>query len=134
MLKVQTQKLGDVTILRLGGRIEIGETIPLRNAVLSQSNATAVVLDLARVSGIDARGLGVLLELREWTQSKGIEFRLINVTKLLQQVLKITRLDSVFDISAQTTAQSMQFVFALKPRTRQRIVLKRKSAVSKGWR
>lgn len=134
MLKVQTQKLGDVTILRLGGRIEIGETIPLRNAVLSQSNASAVVLDLARVSGIDARGLGVLLELREWTQSKGIEFRLINVTKLLQQVLKITRLDSVFDISAQTTAQSMPFVFALKPRTRQRIVLNRKSAVTKGWR
>jgi anti-anti-sigma factor len=131
---VQTQKLGDVTILRLGGRIEIGETIPLRNAVLSQSNASAVVLDLARVSGIDARGLGVLLELREWTQSKGIEFRLINVTKLLQQVLKITRLDSVFDISAQTTAQSMQLVFALKPRTRHRIVLNRKSAVTKGWR
>ncbi|MGI8732591.1 MAG: STAS domain-containing protein [Pyrinomonadaceae bacterium] len=105
MLKVHTQKLGDVTILCLRGRIAIGDTTPLRNAVLSQADASAVVLDLARVNGIDARGLGVLLELREWTQTKGIEFRLRNVTRLLQQVLKITRLDSVFDTS-QPTAQS----------------------------
>ena len=106
MLKVQTQKLGDVTILRLRGRIVIGETAPLRNAVLAQANASAMVLDLARVNGIDARGLGVLLELREWTQSRGIEFRLTNVTKMVQQVLKITRLDSVFDTSKRATDES----------------------------
>jgi anti-anti-sigma factor len=106
MPKVHIQTLGDVTILRLRGRIAIEETTPLRNAVLSQANASVMVLDFARVNGIDARGLGVLLELREWTQSKGIEFRLTNVTRLVQQVLKITRLDSIFDTSTESTAKS----------------------------
>lgn len=106
MLKIHTQRLGGVTILRLRGRIVIGETAPLRNAVHSQANASTVVLDLARVNGIDARGLGVLLELREWAQSKGIEVRLINVTRLVHKILEITRLDSVFDISTQESVQS----------------------------
>jgi anti-anti-sigma factor len=59
-----------------------------------------VVLDLAQVALIDASGLGALLELREWTQSMGIEFRLMNIRKLVQQVFEITRLDTVFEISS----------------------------------
>jgi len=69
--------------------------------MLSQLDANALVLDLARVNGIDAGGLGVMLELRELTQSKGILFRLVNVTKLVQQVLEMTCLDAVFVISSE---------------------------------
>lgn len=101
MLKVYKKKLGDVTVLCLQGRIVTGETTTLRDAVLSQSEAIAVVLDLARVSSIDAGGLGVLLELREQTLSKGKEFKLLNVTKLVQKVLAITRLNSVFEILSE---------------------------------
>jgi anti-sigma B factor antagonist len=101
MLKVHAQRLGNVAILRVQGRIVIGETTTLRNAVLSQSAASVLVLDLARVSRIDAGGLGVLLELREHTQSKGIEFRLMNVTRLVQQLLEITCLNSVFEIYSE---------------------------------
>jgi anti-sigma B factor antagonist len=101
VLKVHAQKIGDTVILRLRGRIVIGETATLRGAVGSRSDAGAVVLDLARVSGIDARGLGVMLELREQLQSKGIEFRLMNVTRLVRQVLEVTRLDSVFETSSE---------------------------------
>lgn len=107
MLKIHAQKLGDVTILCVQGGIVTGETTTLRNAVQFLSNVSVVVLDLSRVSRIDARGLGVLLELREQTQSKGIEFRLMNVTKLVQQVLELTRLNSVFEISSPGEVQSM---------------------------
>lgn len=106
MLKVHTQKLGSVAILRVQGRAVIGETATLRNAVNFQSDVSAVVLDLARVSRVDAGGLGVLLELREQMQSNGIEFRLMNVTKLVQQVLEITRLNSVFEITSEAEVLS----------------------------
>jgi len=106
MLKVHAKRLGAETILCLRGRIVTGETSTLRDAVLSQSEIAVVVIDLAQVSGIDAGGLGVLLELREQTQSKGIKFRLMNVTKLVRQVLEITRLDSVFEISCEGDVQS----------------------------
>jgi anti-anti-sigma factor len=97
MLKIHSKTLGKVSILCLQGRIVTGETATLRDAVLSQSDASMVVLDLARVTGIDAGGLGAMLELREQTQANGIEFRLRNVTKLVQQVFEITRLNSVFE-------------------------------------
>jgi anti-anti-sigma factor len=106
MLKVHVQRFADITILRLQGRIVIGETTTLRKAVASQSDTSALVLDLARVSGIDAAGLGVMLELREQTQLKGIEFRLMNVTRLVQQVLEITCLNSVFEIASKNDVQS----------------------------
>ena len=100
MLKVHARNLGNVVILCLQGRIVNGETAPLRNAVHSQSEVSAVVLDLGRVSAVDAAGLGVMLELRAQTESKGIGFKLMNVTKLISSVLEVTRLDSVFEITS----------------------------------
>ena len=99
MLKVHARNLWKVAILCLQGRIVHGETAPLRRAVNSQSGVVAVILDLARVSTIDAGGLGVMLELRAQTQAKGIGFTLINVNGFVSNVLKITRLDSVFEVS-----------------------------------
>lgn len=97
MLKVSAEKLGSVTVLHFEGRIVNGDAIKvLRDAVLAQPEACAVVLDLAKVDLVDAGGLGALIDLREWTQARGIELRLTNVTKLVRQVLEIARLDSVF--------------------------------------
>jgi len=101
MLKIHAKKSGEVTILCLQGRIVAGEATALRDAVLSRSDTSILVLDLARVTGIDAGGLGLMLELREQTQAKGIKFRLRNVTKLVQQVFEITRLNSVFEIYSE---------------------------------
>ena len=109
MLKVHTTKSGNVSVVCVQGRIVRGETDTLRNAVLSESNASAMVLDLGRVSIIDAGGLGVLLELRELTESRGIEFRLRNVTKLVRHVLEITRLDSVFENWSDSELRQIPF-------------------------
>jgi len=100
MLKVHAKNIGTVAILCLQGQIVTGEAAALRNAVHSQSRISALILDLARVSTIDAGGLGVMLELREQTQSKGIDFKLMNVTKLVSGVLEITRLNSVFEVTS----------------------------------
>ena len=96
MLKVHTTKLGNVAVICMQGKIVRGETDALRRAALSQADANVIVLDLARVNTIDAHGLGVMLELREHLQSRGIEFRLKNVVPLVSRVLEITKLNSVF--------------------------------------
>jgi anti-anti-sigma factor len=102
MLNVRAEILGDVAILRIDGDIVIGTEIQrLERSVLSQSEVSTVVLDLMQVSRIDAHGLGLLLELREQLRSKGVEFRLMNVTALVQQILEISCLDSVFDVSSE---------------------------------
>ncbi|HSQ20178.1 MAG TPA: STAS domain-containing protein [Blastocatellia bacterium] len=108
MLKVSAEKLGSVALLHFEGRIVNDAATPMREAVLSQADACAIFLDLAKVDVVDASGLGVLLELREWSQARGIELRLINVTKLVRQVLELTRLDSVFKTDSQREVQTVR--------------------------
>src|ERR1700704_193471 len=100
MLKVHAKDLGTVAVLCLQGQIVNGETEILREAVHSFSGVSAVILDLARVTTVDARGLGVMLELRAQAEAKGIRFELMNVTEWVRSVLEITRLDSVFQITS----------------------------------
>jgi anti-anti-sigma factor len=99
MLRVLPNKQGKVTVLSVNGRIVRGETETLRTAVISRLDASVIVLDLARVLTIDAGGLGLMLELREYAESRGIEFKLKNVTKLVRRILELTRLDSVLDVT-----------------------------------
>jgi len=101
MLKIHTRNSGNVAVLCVQGRIVNGETAPLRDAVNSQSRVGILVLDLGRVSTIDASGLGLMLELRRQSLAKGICFKLMNVTKLVGRVLEVTQLDSVFEIAPQ---------------------------------
>src|SRR5215510_5178693 len=104
MLKIHHRKLGKVDIVCLRGRIVIGETAALRHVVERQTDASAIVLDLAGVDTIDAHGLGVFLELRAQSHSRGISFRLLNATKPVRRVLEITRLDSIFEISSKSVS------------------------------
>ena len=87
-------------MLGLQGQIVNGETEILRNAVQSLPAVSAVKLDLARVTTVDAGGLGMMLALREQAESKGIRFELMNVPRLVRRVLEITRLDTVFRMTA----------------------------------
>ena len=98
MLKVHTRNLGNVAVVCLQGRIVNGETASLREAVDAQMDASSVVLDFARVSAIDASGLGLILSLRKQAEQKGVGFKLMNVSKFVRQVFEITRLDTVFEV------------------------------------
>jgi len=98
MLKATVQKIRDTTIVRCQGRIIVGENFAtLRDTVLKHSSATMVVLDLAGVRRIDAGGLGVLLGLRKWAESNAIRFKLMNVMPKVERLLKLTKLDRVFE-------------------------------------
>ena len=104
MLKVYSRNLGDVAVLSLQGRLISGETGSLRDAVGSQSKVSAIVLDLSRVTAIDARGLGVMLELQRQAALDGIRFKLMNVNRFTSRVLEVTHLDSVFEIIPKAEA------------------------------
>ncbi len=104
MLNVQTKNLGRVAILSLQGEIVIGQTETLRDAVESLPRMSSVILDLSRVTLMDAHGLGVLLQLREESHAKGGGFQLVNVNRTLREILQITRLDGVFQVSSAVMA------------------------------
>ena len=100
MLKIDARNIGNVAVLGLQGQIVNGEMDILRNTVQSLSDVSVIKLDLARVTMIDAGGLGVMLALREQVESQGIRYELMNVPKRVSRVLELARLDSVFRITS----------------------------------
>lgn len=100
MLKINATKLGNVAVLGLQGQIVNGQTEILRNAVRTLSGFSAVKLDLAGVTTVDAGGLGLMLQLREDAEAEGIRFELMNLSRQISRVFEITRLDSVFRITS----------------------------------
>ena len=109
MIKILINALNNRSAIYVEGQVVTGEGIStLKGAVLAQVNTSVIILDLAMVDTIDGAGFGALLELREWAQKNGIEFRLQNPNGLVANVFRITRLDSVFDISVSDEVSSVQ--------------------------
>jgi anti-anti-sigma factor len=53
-----------------------------------------VVLDLTQVDAIDAAGIGALVSL----QAAGVYLKLMNPTRPVREILKLTNLDTIFEI------------------------------------
>lgn len=93
MLTVTVESFGEIVILRCVGRIVRGhETALLCSAV--QQEGRSIVLDLTRIDAIDAAGIGALVLL----QAAGIYLKLMNPTDQVREILKLTHLDSIFEI------------------------------------
>jgi anti-sigma B factor antagonist len=98
MLNITIDNLGDTTILQCAGRITIGQGDELQTAVLLQVPVQRLVLDLARVSVVDAAGLGLLVSVRTLTRTMSTKLKLMNLTQKVEHVLELTHLKSLFEI------------------------------------
>jgi anti-anti-sigma factor len=97
-LQATVQRLGDAAIIHLTGSLVRGENCShLQDVVLAEADAAMIVINLAQLDRVDAWGLGVLLRLRELARSKQILFRLTNTLNQVERVLRLTRLDRVFE-------------------------------------
>jgi len=102
MLTVTVENLGEVTALHCVGRIVRGDETALLCAALRQE-AGNMVLDLTQVDAIDAAGIGALVSL----QAAGIYLKLVNPAAQVREVLRVTRLDSIFEIRESRSGASM---------------------------
>lgn len=98
---INTEQTGDVAVLQCAGRMVRAQALSLlKDAVTSLSQLRLVVLDLSEVEMVDASGLGVLVSLHNWACAKGIQLKLVNPSKLVRQMLELTKLTSVLHISS----------------------------------
>ena len=102
MLKVTVEDLNEVVVLHCAGRIVRGDETALLCAASRQHGRT-VVVDLAQVDTIDAAGIGLLVSL----QAAGIYLRLMNPNRNVREMLRLTHLDSVFEVCEPRSAQEM---------------------------
>lgn len=99
-VKLTTRENGDVTIVDCDGRLILGEeTSILRSKIreLVAGGSKRIILNLADVSYMDSSGLGELIGAHTTVTTAGGEMKLLNLAKRVHDLLKITKLYTVFE-------------------------------------
>jgi len=100
-LKLNTCQVNDVTVIDVSGRITLGDgTSVMRDAVrdLITGGSRKVVLNLMQVSYIDSSGFGELVSCHTSLIRAGGRLKLAGPTERVETLLRMTNLDSVFDV------------------------------------
>ena len=99
-LSLQSRLVGGVTVMKYGGRIVDGvESALLQeqvDAVLAE--CPFIVLDIAEVDFVDSSGLGLLVRLLSRLRAAGGDLKLCSASNRIGEILRITRLLTVFDV------------------------------------
>ncbi len=96
-----TRQLDGAIVADLVGKISFGEgTTLLRDTIreLSEQGHHSILLNLAGVDFIDSAGLGELVRTHATIRSRGGNLKLVNPSPTVHDLLRLTKLDRVFDI------------------------------------
>jgi anti-anti-sigma factor len=111
MLTINVEGINEVVVVRCSGRIVCGQETSLLCSVMQQESRN-VVLDLTEVDAIDAAGIGALLSL----QAAGVYLNLLNPSRPVREMLQVTRLNSIFEISeSQSIPEKEQSIQEVRP-------------------
>ena len=98
--RTSVRQSGDVAILDIAGRIVLGDgSKEMRNRIAELVNAghKKILLNLAEVSYVDSSGLGELVSSYSNVTNAGGKIKLVNIQPKVAELLKITKLYSVFE-------------------------------------
>jgi anti-sigma B factor antagonist len=99
--RIQTRSVGNVEILDVSGRVTLGEgATALRDAIRDsiRRDRKQILLNLGEVSYIDSTGLGELVSGFTAVTNSGGHLKLFNLTKRTEDLLRITKFYTAFDV------------------------------------
>jgi anti-sigma B factor antagonist len=111
-MKIVTRLIDGVEVVKVSGRIELGEgSAAIREVVrdLLAKGRKKIVLDLADVDYIDSAGLGALVSAFTSVRNEGGDLKLVYLTQKVQDLLQMTKLYTVFDVYDDETAAIKSF-------------------------
>ncbi len=118
-LEYKVRRTGDVAILDLSGRLSLGEAVafgPGSGVVLSETireltkkGQKKILLNLAEVNYVDSSGVGQLVGALTTARKQGGDLKLLKPSSQVRDLLKITKMDSVFDIQEDEAAAIQSF-------------------------
>ena len=107
MLQIRIHNANDTAVLACEGRIVLGQgTTALENAVQAVvgARAASVLLELSRVTAVDAAGLGTLVRIQQRLRAAGAKLRILAPQPRVRHMLALTRLDQVLEIHSAEAA------------------------------
>ena len=106
------REVNGVEVVALDGRIVLGEeSNALREKVKSMIAAgkKKIVLNMNNITFIDSAGLGTLVASHHSARTQGATMKLCHLGSKFQEVLQITKLLTVFDVSDTEAAAVASF-------------------------
>jgi anti-sigma B factor antagonist len=108
-MSYETREAGNVTILDITGRIDIGvplvlgsQSHPLQEVIreLAAKGQKNILLNLQDVAYIDSSGIGDLVGSATTLRKQGGDLKVVNPTGVVGKLLRVTRVDTVIDVRA----------------------------------
>jgi anti-sigma B factor antagonist len=97
-MKIEEETAGDLTILKLHGKLLIGDGVEvLREKVnsLIEAGKVNISLDVGDVPYVDSAGLGEMARCYTAATRNNGSLKLTNIPKRIKDLLKVTRLDKI---------------------------------------
>jgi anti-sigma B factor antagonist len=114
-MRADTRQVDDVTVVDVSGRITLGEgNVMLRELVrqLVEAGHKKIALNLHEVGYVDSSGLGELVKAYATVRNQGGQLILVNPSKRVQDLLRLTNLSAVFTIEADEASAIKSFSVA----------------------
>ena len=115
----EARQSGDVTILDISGRIDLGVPIafgpgggvPLKTVVrdFAERGHKNIVLNLRDVSYIDSSGIGELVGSVTTLRKLGGDLRVVNPNMIVQTLLRTCKLDTAIDVKPDEASALQAF-------------------------
>lgn len=100
-LSLTHRQVGDITVIACAGRIVEGDESAALNACIDGlAPRRYFVLHLGEVTFVDSSGLGLLVRLLMRTRNSQGDLKLCSAPANVTEVLRVTQLDAIFDLSA----------------------------------
>lgn len=100
-MNFSTETHGDIAIFHLDGDVMGGPEATRVNEEINRmldEGTLKVVIDLAGVTRMNSSGLGILINALNTYKKNGGDLKLANVAPVVQNLMTITKLNTLFDI------------------------------------
>ncbi|APR81272.1 Anti-sigma B factor antagonist RsbV [Minicystis rosea] len=100
-LHIKERSMNDVTILDLAGQITHDEgMLQLREAVQTalENGQHRILVNLGEVAHVDNAGVGELVSFCWRAQDRGGDFKLLNLSATMQDVVMMTKILNAFEV------------------------------------
>ena len=105
--QISTRELDRITVVDVVGKLTLSDSrTQLRDLIhVSAGNGhKRFLLNLADVEFIDSDGMGELVRCYTFVRQSGGEMKLVHVQKKVQDLLQLTRLNTLFEIYSEEQA------------------------------
>ncbi|MDT4922375.1 MAG: hypothetical protein QOG01_88 [Pseudonocardiales bacterium] len=102
LVHVQVERTGDAVWIVVSGEIDLATAEDLKGVglrALSDPACRSLTFDLSDVAFMDSTGLGILVDLRNAARPEQSPIRLHHPSPRVLEVLKLTGMDTVFEIA-----------------------------------